>query len=130
MAKKKVLAAGEAVVLADLSMADLYAMYLLVSSNRNRGFGSTQAATKSLIDVKIKEVEEELYSRVYGFNPFANKDLGVVVIEGEKPEDVLAKLNIEAKAPDKIAAVVKAVEPVVEVANESAEKPFAVFKNG
>jgi len=68
----------------DMSTADLYALYLFVSSDANKGFG-VSPSTMAIVRGKQKEIEQELYMRAYGCDPFeANK----VVIEGVKPEDI------------------------------------------
>lgn len=72
----------------DLSFSDLYSMYLFVSGDANfKGFGGTSPEAKKIIREKQKEIEEELYQRVYGFNPFV-KHRKEAVFLGIKPEDI------------------------------------------
>lgn len=52
-----------------LSMADLYALYLFVSADANKAFGTSSPDARSVIREKQLEIEAELYSRAYGFNP-------------------------------------------------------------
>lgn len=83
MARKKANNNIGLAVLQNLSMADLYALYLFVTSDRNRGFNAYDQTTKFMIDKKMKEIEEELYIRAYGCNPFKK-----TVIEGIRPEEI------------------------------------------
>jgi len=87
--KKKVSNAN--VDVKDLSMADLYALFLFVSSNWNRGFGPGQKNAEKAISMRMKEVEGELFFRAYGQNPFS-VTTKTIVIEGQKPEDVIAAM--------------------------------------
>jgi len=52
-----------------LSFSDLHAMYLFVNAFNNATFGKKVKA-KELFRNKAAEVEAELYSRVFGVNPF------------------------------------------------------------
>lgn len=54
-----------------ITTSDLYSMYLFITQDpNNTGFGRVSKDAKVLIKKKQKEIEEELYNRVYGFNPF------------------------------------------------------------
>ncbi|MFA5023356.1 MAG: hypothetical protein WC523_00165 [Patescibacteria group bacterium] len=97
MPKKKVDGAeGHNVSVKNLSMADLYALYMFVSANWNRGFGAGKKNAEKVIEAKMKEIEEELYSRAYGRNPFVAEKIvsATTTIEGQLPEQVLASLPI------------------------------------
>lgn len=70
----------------DMPLADLYALYLFVSSDgNNRGFGVTSPDARVIVREKQREIEQELYMRAYGYNPF---DKHKVEFEGMKPEDI------------------------------------------
>lgn len=97
-----------------MSTADLYSLYLFVSNDaNNRGFGMTSPNARAVVRVKQKEIEQELYLRAYGCNPFEKHQ---VVVEGTKPEDVDLDRFVVAKGENE--------EPVD-------EKPdtFVVAKN-
>jgi hypothetical protein len=69
-----------------LSFSDLYALYLFVSNDgNNRGFGATSPDARVVVRDKQREIEEELYLRAYGYNPFKKHK---VVFDGVKPEDI------------------------------------------
>jgi hypothetical protein len=128
MARKKVSNESGEVVVANLSMADLYALYTFVSSNRGKGFRIMPLEVKLAVDKKFIEVEDELYKRAYGCNPFKES---VIVHEGVKPEDINLNLfdkhdkeNIET--PERF--VVKTNEVIDEPKDEKPQT-FAVFKN-
>jgi len=71
----------------DLSFSDLYAMYLFVCGDpNNKGFGATSQEQKAIVGKKKIELENELYVRVYGFNPHSKSE--TVTIVGQKPEDI------------------------------------------
>src|SRR5574339_555993 len=68
--KKKILKKNQVVSdLKKLSFADLYAMFTLVSSLNNATFGKRIKA-KELLRAKLAEIENELFDRVFGTNPF------------------------------------------------------------
>src|SRR5271157_1454254 len=77
-------------VLSELSFSDLHAMLSFVGDNRNKGFNSYAGPEiKRLLDARFREIEEELYRRTFGKNPFERQ----VVINGQDPKEVLDKLN-------------------------------------
>jgi sulfur carrier protein ThiS len=86
--KKKVGGVPEG--LDSMSVADLYALFMFVGSNRGRSAGRD---AKIAVDQKFFQIEEELFNRAYGYDPF-KKD--VVTITGQKPEDVLGELRTKA----------------------------------
>lgn len=55
-----------------VSTADLYAMLLFVSADANKTFGDNEHA-KLIVRGKQKEIEDELYFRIYGFNPYTGE---------------------------------------------------------
>lgn len=70
----------------DLSLSDLYALYMFVSNDgNNRGFGVTTPDAREVVLEKQREIEQELYLRAYGYNPFEKHK---VIFEGMKPEDI------------------------------------------
>jgi hypothetical protein len=71
----------------DLSFSDLYMMYQFVFGDAARGFGSASMDARKLVRDKQKEIEDELYERAYGFNPFT-KFAKKIVFEGQKPEEI------------------------------------------
>lgn len=75
-----------------LSFSDLYSMYMFVNAFNNATFGKKVRA-KDLFRVKVAELEAELYSRVFGVNPFALDKAETAVIppalEDVKGEDPL-----------------------------------------
>jgi len=76
----------------DLSFSDLYAMFMFVSADRNKGFSVFGADVKTIIDKKYAEIESELYLRTHGCNPFKS-----VVINGANPIDVVKSFKPEEK---------------------------------
>ena len=56
--------------LSKYSFTDLYNMYLFVNTDTNRVFNKYDKSTKELVFYKKKLLEEELYIRVYGHNPY------------------------------------------------------------
>ena len=88
MASKKIYNKDGSAMLSGLSFSDLHAMLMFVATNREKGF-NVSPQTKMVIDARYREIEEELYIRAYGHNPFASK----AVIDGQKPEDVISKLG-------------------------------------
>jgi len=69
-----------------MSFADLYMMYTFVSNDaNNKGFGMTAPEARRVVRGKQKELEEEMYKRIYGFNPFEKFS---ITVEGEKPENI------------------------------------------
>lgn len=70
----------------NLPISDLYYLYLFVSNDaNNRMFGKTDPKVKEIIRKKQKEIEQELYERIYGYNPF---DKFKTEYNGIKPEDI------------------------------------------
>lgn len=70
----------------NLSISDLYYLYLFVSNDaNNRMFGKTDPKIKEVIRKKQKEIEQELYERAYGYNPFVKFK---TEYNGIKPEDI------------------------------------------
>src|SRR5690349_8857211 len=75
-----------------LSFSDLYSMYTFVNAYNNATFGKKVKA-KELFRAKVAELEAELYSRVFGVNPFLlDKGDGTVIppaLEDVKGQDPL-----------------------------------------
>lgn len=96
MAKKKILKKSkESVDLSKMSFSDLYAVYLFVSGLNNNVFGKKVQA-KDLFRNKLTEVENELYNRVFGVNPFSlkeNETVDVIDIKGQNPIAVINSFN-------------------------------------
>jgi len=127
MGRKKVLNEGGEIKVIDLSMADLYALYLFVGAHRSKGFNIIPNETKTLIDHKFVEIEDELYRRAYGCNPF--KKVPLVVYEGMRPEDIdLDKFEIKDKDENKTNNFVVTKNENIE-SKDVAPQVFAVFKN-
>lgn len=70
----------------DLSFADLYAMYQFVVSDFHQSFGGNKEALRKVSEKK-RELEEEMYLRTYGENPYT------VTVNGEDPEKVIRAFN-------------------------------------
>ena len=128
--KKKEIVSKENVK--DMSFADLHAMYLYVQSHNGVGLGTVRAAAQVIILERLKEIEDELYTRAYGKNPFK------VVIVGQKPEEVIAKFNAakeDVKTDDESGAIIikhgeeKEVPLVTDKGLIPDEKPKADKKN-
>lgn len=79
-----------------LDLQSLFLIYNFVLSNANTGFGTIEQEGKVLIREKLMEIEEEIYNRIYGFNPF-KKYRKVVSVKGTKPEDVNLDRFVVAK---------------------------------
>lgn len=98
--------------LAVLSFSDLYAMYQFVFSDAARGFGSASVDARVVVKNKQKELEDELYNRIYGFNPFT-KFAKSFTVKGQKPEDIdlnkfmAKKVDEEVPEESKKFAVIK-----------------------
>jgi len=110
----------QSVDITTLSIADLYALYLFVSNDgNNRGFGMTSPAAREVVRSRQKEIEQELYKRAYGYDPFAEHKLE---IEGMKPEDIDL---------DRVAVYKHESDDETKVTMEEDEKPetFVVVKN-
>jgi len=65
-----------------VSFSDLYMMYLFVSGDAGRTFGPNTDAKKEVRE-KLKVLEDELYRRVYGKNPFMP-----ITITGVEPTSI------------------------------------------
>ena len=85
MEKKKIVRKEKKNKLEEMATADLYALYVFVSNDANRGFGSITKEANEIVSKARDELKEELYRRAYGRNPYKEFP---VVIEGIKPEDV------------------------------------------
>jgi len=97
--KKKAVKTGVMLGIQKMSTADLYSLYLFVSNDaNNRGFGVTSPDARAVVRNKQKEIEEELYLRAYGCNPFKKYQ---VVVEGMKPEDVNLDRFVVTSGPNK-----------------------------
>lgn len=57
------------VELKDLSYSDLYSLYLFVASKASMHFGGRKEA-RQLVQTRLAEVEQELYLRSFGSNPY------------------------------------------------------------
>jgi hypothetical protein len=132
MARKQVRNADGSVVLADLTVADLYSLLMFVSADRNRGFNAVSPDKKALVEKKFKEIENELYVRTYGYNPFV-----AIVINGQKPEDVVDNLDSTVYVSDNkepitqtfVVAKNEKEAPKEEIKQEGPQT-FVVAKNG
>lgn len=83
----------------DMSTSDLYALYLFVSNDgNNRGFGMTSPMAKAVVREKQREIEQELYLRAYGYNPFEEYKQE---FHGMKPEDIDLDKVVVYSGPDK-----------------------------
>jgi hypothetical protein len=124
MARTKKLEKNGSLALSSLSFADLSAMLLFVGSDRNKGFNSrANQQTKVLIDMRFHEIEEELYRRVYGKNPFEKQ----VVINGQDPKEVMDKLKTVVVTDERGEPVDGAV--VLKDDTETTTQTFVVKKN-
>ena len=82
-----------------MTTSDLYSMYMFVANDaNNRGFGLTSPEARDIVRERLKEIEEELYFRAYGYNPFKEHK---VVVSGTKPEDVDLDRFAVVKGPNK-----------------------------
>ena len=57
------------VELKDLNYSDLYSLYLFVLSKASVHFGGRKEA-KQLVQARLTEVEQELYRRSFGSDPY------------------------------------------------------------
>jgi len=101
MAKKK--ASNDAnVKVTELSLSDLYALYRFVSSDRDKVFGIAHKTAEKVVSAKLKEIENELYCRAYGHNPYETKvgaeqqNVTKITVDGQKPEDVVSSFPLTA----------------------------------
>lgn len=85
--------------LAQMSFADLYAMYLFVVGEASRHFNTAPGARKVVLQ-KEKEIRAELCKRTYGMDPL-EEFRTAIEIEGEDPTDLLGKTFIVSKPADK-----------------------------
>lgn len=94
MAKKIVDAKKEKSKMVDvssLSLNELWVLFQIVNSDYNTVSGARNEVTKALISRRYNEVKNELYSRVYGENPFVVSK--TVEVEGDSPENVIASFR-------------------------------------
>jgi len=95
-----------------MSLVDLFAVRTFIHEQREHGFiGKMTRELKGMMAARLMEVEDEIYLRVYGYNPIRGADSQVTVV-GVTPEKVLAELVPEED---------KGVEP-------EEGKTFTVFK--
>lgn len=93
MVRRRKLNMDGSALLETLSVADLYAMFVFVSADKNRGFSAISTEQKAIVDRKYAEIEEELYRRTYGYNPFMKQQK--LVVEGQNPETVIKGMTDE-----------------------------------
>ena len=80
-----------------LSFSDLYSMYIFVNSLNNTTFGKRTGA-KAMVRGKLNLIEDELYGRVFGENPFKIDSLveqQMVEFNGEDPIKVVESFSKE-----------------------------------
>jgi hypothetical protein len=95
---------NKVVEIKNLSISDLYYLYLFVSNDaNNRMFGKTDPKIKEVIIKKQKEIEQELYERTYGYNLFAKFK---TEYNGMKPEDIDLN-NVEHKESPRTFVIAK-----------------------
>ena len=82
------------------SLSDLLGVYRLICEHRDLGFGRLDAKAKKVVSSRLREVEDELCNRVYGFNPFVSGK-PEKTIEGVKPEEIDLDRFAVAKPVDK-----------------------------
>jgi hypothetical protein len=101
MSKKEILNSNPKISnLNELSFSDLYNMYIFVNSLNNTAFGEKRSNLKKLFRNKLEDVQTELYSRVFGENPFKSKDNvqdNVEEIVGQNPIDVIESFSEKEK---------------------------------
>ena len=76
-----------------MAFLELYKLYQFVCScpiNNND-------VAKRTIKNRIVEIEEELYIRAFGFNPYKPLPKVVAHVEGQDPVDVLNQINEEVE---------------------------------
>jgi len=79
--------------ISNLSLADLYALYLFVDRNMNRGFGRASVAAKHEVSERYMQIENELYRRAYGHNPFKVYPADTDVESGRQLQDMVTVLD-------------------------------------
>lgn len=97
-----------------ISFSDLYMMYLFVSGDAGRTFGPNPEAKKEVRE-KLRVLENELYKRVYGKNPFTP-----ITITGIEPTSIDLNKFVQQAKEEKSETVEKAQEP--------ADKKFIVVQ--
>lgn len=65
-----------------LNLMELFQMYSFIRADADRSFSNNQNS-KIIVKTRLNEVESELYSRLYGCNPFIT-----LRIEGQTPESI------------------------------------------
>lgn len=121
MPRKKIVNSGKAKV-KELPFSDLYALYLFVSSRLDTPF-KKQLAT-NILNERFIEVENELYERAYGVNPYK--------VEGQRPEEVIAGFPVPKKVPDNLNVTepgVVSVNPPVSLAQPSKQVTYVKTGN-
>ena len=66
----------------DIGIRDLIELYTFVRADADRNFGANTRG-KAIVRARLAEIEETLYKRVYGSNPFV-----LLKIEGQTPESI------------------------------------------
>ena len=74
-------------------------VYNFVKEDFNKAFGSKKEA-KAIISSKMEEVQEELYRRIYGRNPYRSVEM-FTVTSTVAPEDLIKSFQQEAKQSEK-----------------------------
>lgn len=67
-----------------LTLGELLQLHAFVTADASKSFGTKNEA-KKIVRTRLAEVEEEVYMRVYGCNPFFAK---AITVTGRKPEDI------------------------------------------
>ena len=81
-----------------VSFSDLYALYSFVGGVNNMTFGQKWEKTKEPVRNRLKEIEEELYNRAFGFSIFASS-FATLTVEGQDPTKIdLSKFDTTSKA--------------------------------
>lgn len=75
-----------------LNLGDLWTLFRIVNADYNTVAGHRNKTAKGIISSRYREVKEELYSRVYGCDPFEIKEV-VGEVEGSTPENVIEGLS-------------------------------------
>jgi len=96
MSKKIVKKNKSGLELKKLSFSDLHAVYVFVNNLNGATFGKKIKA-KTMLRDKLAEIENELYNRVFGLNPFSLEKSEVL------PQDLINKLSdIKGQDPVKV----------------------------
>lgn len=72
----------------ETNFSDLYQMYMLAKEHiSSREFSWCSKENKQKILERLKELEEDVYNRLYGFNPFIGLNRPISQVKSSNPDN-------------------------------------------